>query len=52
MTNKEKANIAVEAAKIRKDYPHLMIKEAIEEAKEVMNSESFKMAGSKMEYSR
>ena len=36
MTNKEIANIAAEAAKIRKDYPHLSIKEAIEKAKEVM----------------
>lgn len=36
MTNKEIANIAVEAAKIKKDYPHLSIEEAIEKAKEVM----------------
>lgn len=40
MTNKEKANIAVEAAKIRKDYPHLSIKEAIKKAKEVLKDES------------
>ena len=36
MTNKEIANIAAEAARIRKDYPYLSIEEAIEKAKEVM----------------
>ena len=40
MNNKEIANIAAEAARIRKDYPELSIEEAIEKAKEVMKYES------------
>lgn len=37
MNNKEIANIAAEAARIRKDYPELSIEEAIEKAKEVLD---------------
>ncbi|MCQ4921533.1 hypothetical protein NE686_00425 [Tissierella carlieri] len=40
MNNKEMANIAVEAAKLRKAYPGLTIKEAIAKAKEMISGES------------
>lgn len=40
MTKKEMANIAVEAAKLRKDYPKLTIKEAIEKAKEMLTNDT------------
>lgn len=40
MTKKEMANIAVEAAKLRKDYPELSYKQAIDKAKEVTKNDS------------
>lgn len=42
MNNKEMANIAVEAAKLRKDYPGLTIGEAISKAKEMLAGENIK----------
>ena len=43
MNNKEMANIAVEAAKLRKDYPRLTIKEAIAKAKEMFSDEGIEI---------
>lgn len=39
MINRDIAKIAVEAAKIRKDYPELDHRQAIERAKEVLGYE-------------
>lgn len=40
MTKKEMANIAVEAAKLRKDYPEMGYREAIAKAKEMIADEN------------
>lgn len=40
MTKKEIANIAVEAAKLRKDYPEMGYRKAIAKAKEMLTNEN------------